>query len=219
MNIIALQKLLRNLASACIGIGLLFLTACGGSASTSAIPDQAALVADDVVPGIEIKMDTSLGEVVIELNSEKAPLTVENFLNYVDSGYYDGTIFHRVIETFMIQGGGFDANYQQKPTLDPVANEADNGLKNSTYTIAMARTADPQSATAQFFINVQNNTFLDYSAPTIDGWGYAVFGRVTSGTEVVDLIKASATDAGGPFPKDVPVETVTINSINRVLVE
>lgn len=195
----------------------MILTACGGSGGASLTPDQAGLMADDAVSGIEVKLDTSMGDIVIELNSEKAPLTVENFLNYVDSGHYEGTIFHRVIEGFMIQGGGFDAAFEQKSTLDPVANEADNGLKNSRYTIAMARTADPQSATAQFFINVANNTFLDHREPTTGKWGYAVFGAVTSGNDVVDQIESLVTGQGGQFIKDVPLQTVTINSITRVV--
>lgn len=216
MTTFSLQNLPGNAARACIAGFLLALSACGGSSGTSLTPDEPGLIADDEVSGIEVKLDTSLGDIVIELNSEKAPLTVENFLNYVDSGHYDGTIFHRVIEDFMIQGGGYNADFEKKATLDPVANEADNGLKNSRYTIAMARTNDPQSATAQWFINVADNTFLDYREPTDAGWGYAVFGKVTAGTDVVDQIESLATGAGGSFTKDVPVPTVTINSISRV---
>ena len=128
-----------------------------------------------------VQFDTTHGQIVIELNAEKAPVTVANFLDYVESGHYDGTIFHRVIDNFMIQGGGMDADMNEKRTGTPIKNEADNGLKNDTGTIAMARTSDPHSATAQFFINVKNNDFLNYSSPTPQGWGYAVFGKVTEG--------------------------------------
>lgn len=158
---------------------------------------------------IMVKLETSKGDIVIELNEEKAPKTTENFLNYVGEGFYDGTIFHRVIENFMIQGGGFDETMNQKETHDPIENEADNGLKNEAYTIAMARTQDPHSATAQFFINVKDNTFLNHTAPNTRGWGYAVFGKVIEGKEVVDAIKTVATGNAG-FHQDVPVEPVVI---------
>ncbi len=154
-------------------------------------------------------LHTNFGEIHLELDAEKAPKTVENFLNYVKAGHYDGTIFHRVINGFMIQGGGFDADMEQKSTQASVDNEADNGLKNNNYTIAMARTSDPHSATAQFFINVADNNFLNFSAPTAQGWGYAVFGKVTQGTDVVDQIKAvKTTNKRGH--SDVPVENVVI---------
>ena len=154
-------------------------------------------------------LHTNFGEIHLELDAEKAPKTVENFLNYVKAGHYDGTIFHRVINGFMIQGGGFDADMEQKTTQAPVDNEADNGLKNNNYTIAMARTSDPHSASAQFFINVADNNFLNFSAPTAQGWGYAVFGKVTQGTDVVDQIKAvKTTNKRGH--SDVPVENVVI---------
>ncbi|MGE8547443.1 peptidylprolyl isomerase [Alcaligenes sp. WGS1538] len=156
-----------------------------------------------------VKLQTNQGDIVIELNAEKAPNTVANFLNYVNSGFYDGTVFHRVINNFMIQGGGFEAGMKQKPTEAPVKNEADNGLKNNKYTIAMARTSDPHSATAQFFINVADNDFLNFTAPTSNGWGYAVFGQVVEGTEVVDKIKTVRTGNKG-FHQDVPVEDVVI---------
>lgn len=162
-----------------------------------------------------VSMQTSQGTILIELNAEKAPKTVENFLAYVKDGFYDGTIFHRVISGFMVQGGGFDANMKQKATNAPVENEANNGLKNNKYTLAMARTADPHSATAQFFINVADNDFLNFTSPTPNGWGYAVFGEVVEGTEVVDAIKAVKTGNRG-FHQDVPVEAVVIEKATIV---
>jgi len=152
-------------------------------------------------------LTTNHGKITIELDAEKAPKTVENFLAYVNSGHYAGTIFHRVIDGFMIQGGGFEPGMKQKPTNDTVENEAKNGLKNDLYTLAMARTSDPHSASAQFFININNNTFLDY--PGQDGWGYCVFGKVTDGTDIVEKIKAVKTTRSGMFA-DVPVEDVII---------
>ena len=149
------------------------------------------------------------GIIALELDDAKAPKSVENFLAYVKSGHYDGTIFHRVINGFMIQGGGFTPDMQQKPTNAPIENEATNGLKNDIYTIAMARTSEPHSASAQFFINVKNNDFLNHTAPTPRGWGYAVFGRVTSGQDVVDAIKGVPTGRRGYFD-DVPLEAVVI---------
>ena len=158
-----------------------------------------------------VKLETSKGDITIELNADKAPVTVENFLNYVNDGFYDGTIFHRVIPNFMIQGGGFNDHMKQKPTQDPITNEADNGLGNDRGTIAMARTQDPNSATAQFFINHKNNDFLNYTAPSIQGWGYCVFGKVTDGMDVVDAIATvSTTNRAGH--SDVPEEVIVINS-------
>lgn len=154
-----------------------------------------------------VVLHTNQGKITLELNAEKAPKTVENFLSYVRDGHYDGTIFHRVIDGFMVQGGGFEPGMKQKPTKAPIENEANNGLKNEPYSIAMARTTDPHSASAQFFINVKNNNFLDY--PGQDGWGYCVFGRVTEGTEVVDKIKSVKTSRSGMF-SDVPVENIVI---------
>jgi peptidyl-prolyl cis-trans isomerase B (cyclophilin B) len=161
-----------------------------------------------------LTMHTNFGDIVLELDSEKAPKTVENFLAYVQDGFYDSTIFHRVINGFMIQGGGFTGDYAQKETRAPIKNEADNGLKNARGTIAMARTSDPHSATAQFFINVADNNFLDYKQASMQGWGYAVFGKVVEGMDVVDKIKAVATGSGGPFPSDVPKEQVIIEKIS-----
>ncbi len=149
------------------------------------------------------------GTITLELDADKAPKTVANFLSYVQKGHYDNTIFHRVIPGFMIQGGGFEPGMQQKGTDAPIDNEANNGLKNDTYTIAMARTSDPHSATAQFFINVADNGFLNFTAPTAQGWGYAVFGKVIDGADVVDKIKAVATGRKG-FHDDVPKTDVVI---------
>jgi peptidyl-prolyl cis-trans isomerase B (cyclophilin B) len=156
-----------------------------------------------------VKLETSLGDIVLELDEAKAPKTTANFLQYVREGHYDGLIFHRVIDGFMIQGGGLTANMQERKTRAPIPNEANNGLKNRIYTIAMARTNDPHSATSQFFINVKDNAFLDYKAPTPQGWGYAVFGKVVKGTEVVDRIRAVPTTTKGFF-ENVPVTPVVI---------
>jgi peptidyl-prolyl cis-trans isomerase B (cyclophilin B) len=155
-------------------------------------------------------LTTNHGNIKIKLEAEKAPKTVENFLAYVNSGHYNGTIFHRVIDGFMIQGGGFEPNMKQKPINDTIENEAKNGLKNEPYTIAMARTSAPHSASAQFFINIQNNSFLDY--PGQDGWGYCVFGKVVEGMAVVDKIKAVKTTRTGMFA-DLPVENVVIEKV------
>ena len=156
---------------------------------------------------MNVVLTTNHGAITLELDVEKAPKSVENFVTYVKSGHYDGTIFHRVIDGFMIQGGGFEPDMKQKSTNDPIDNEAENGLKNDRYTIAMARTSDPHSATAQFFINVGDNDFLNY--PGSDGWGYAVFGKVSQGEDVVDAIRAVKTGRKSMF-SDVPVETVVI---------
>jgi peptidyl-prolyl cis-trans isomerase A (cyclophilin A)/peptidyl-prolyl cis-trans isomerase B (cyclophilin B) len=161
----------------------------------------------------QVLLKTSMGDIVLELNQDKAPVSTQNFLQYVKSGQYNGTIFHRVIPNFMIQGGGFTADMQQKPTRAPIQNEANNGLKNDAYTVAMARTSNPQSATAQFFINTKNNDFLNY--PGQDGWGYAVFGKVIKGTEVVDKIRQVKTGSVGPY-QDVPVQPVVIESASQI---
>lgn len=165
-------------------------------------------------PQVELK--TNLGSITAELYPDKAPQTVKNFLEYVQSGYYKGTIFHRVIPGFMIQGGGFSQDLTQKPTRDPIQNEAANGLKNDIGTIAMARTPNPHSATAQFFINVADNGFLNHTAPTARGYGYAVFGKVVKGMDVVNKIARLATGAGGPFPQDVPQQEVVIQDARLV---
>jgi len=164
------------------------------------------------VAGPLVKLQTNVGDIVIELNQEKAPKSVENFLAYVNDGFYNGTIFHRVIDGFMIQGGGFTEDLQKKGTRAPIENEANNGLKNDRGTIAMARTNAPHSATAQFFINVVNNDFLNYRAPNPRDWGYAVFGKVVQGMDIVDKIRKIPTGPGGPFPKDVPQSPVIIQS-------
>ena len=161
-----------------------------------------------------VKLHTNFGEITLELNADKAPITVANFLKYVDSGFYDGTIFHRVINNFMIQGGGFDTNMNQKNTEAEIKNEADNGLGNDKYTIAMARTSAPHSASSQFFINVADNDFLNHTSPTGSGWGYCVFGKVTAGTEVIDKIKQVAT-TNRKGHQDVPVENVVIERATR----
>ncbi len=156
-----------------------------------------------------IKLHTNHGTITLELDEKRAPATVANFLEYAKSGHFGNTLFHRVINGFMIQGGGFEPGMKQKPTRAPIRNEADNKLKNATYTIAMARTSDPHSATAQFFINVADNAFLDHTASTPQGWGYCVFGRVVEGAEVVDKIKAVRTGAKG-MHQDVPLQDVVI---------
>lgn len=173
-----------------------------------------AAFADDGDPHVLLR--TSEGDILLRLDRASAPLSVENFLAYVDQGHYSGTIFHRVISNFMIQGGGFDTNFNQKATRAPIRNEADNGLKNLRGTIAMARTSDPHSATAQFYINTVDNPNLDFSAPTRAGWGYTVFGRVVEGMDTVDRIRKIPTGRGGPFPGDVPSRMVIIESAERV---
>ena len=156
-----------------------------------------------------IKLHTNFGVIALELDAEKAPETVKNFLTYAEAGHYDNTIFHRVIDGFMIQGGGFGPGMKEKKTRSPIKNEADNGLKNERFTIAMARTSDPHSASAQFFINVADNAFLDFKMPSGNGWGYCVFGKVVEGSEVVDKIKGVKTGNAG-FHQDVPKEDVII---------
>ena len=158
---------------------------------------------------MNVVLTTSMGAITLELDAKKAPKTVENFVAYVKAGHYDGTIFHRVMDNFMIQGGGFNDKMAQKPTKAAIKNEADNGLKNAKYTIAMARTNDPHSATAQFFINVADNEFLNFSSPTDRGWGYAVFGKVSAGMDIVDNIRKVKTGNNG-FHQNVPLEPVTI---------
>lgn len=162
-----------------------------------------------------IKFETSLGDFVIELDEKAAPKTAANFMEYVNNGFYEGTIFHRVIGHFMIQGGGFDVNMAQKETLAPVANEADNGLKNDTYTVAMARTNDPHSATSQFFINVADNDFLNHKSKSSSGWGYCVFGKVVKGQDTIDKIKAVPTKSRG-FHDDVPSIPVVIEKVVKL---
>ncbi|KOV67507.1 peptidylprolyl isomerase [Streptomyces sp. MMG1121] len=163
----------------------------------------------------KVRLTTNHGDIVLSLNDEKAPRTVQNFLSYVDAGHYNNTIFHRIIPGFMIQGGGFEPGMSQKPTRTPIENEADNGLKNTHYSVAMARTNDPHSATAQFFINVNDNDFLDFSSKSPQGWGYAVFGEVVEGQDIVDSIKGVKTGSKGGH-QDVPQDDVIIERAERV---
>jgi cyclophilin family peptidyl-prolyl cis-trans isomerase len=177
-------------------------------------PKASACTAKGNAP-MKVKLTTSMGPIVIELNKEKAPVSAENFVKYVEAGHYDGTIFHRVMDGFMIQGGGFTKDMRQKPTNAPIKNEAANGLKNENYTVAMARTGVRDSATAQFFINVKDNAFLNYSGESQQGWGYAVFGKVVEGKETVDKIAKVATgNAGGH--QNVPTEAVVIEKAECV---
>jgi cyclophilin family peptidyl-prolyl cis-trans isomerase len=176
---------------------------------------QSAAASDQATVNPRVALVTSKGRIVIELYPRKAPATVKNFLSYVDAGFYDGTVFHRVIPKFMIQGGGLTADMKKKPSEKPVPNEADNNLKNTRGSVAMARTGDPHSATSQFFINTADNDFLNYRAKTPQGWGYAVFGRVSEGMTVVDAISGVKTGNSGMF-RDVPVDTVVIEKVQRV---
>ncbi len=164
---------------------------------------------------MQVKMQTNYGNIILQLNPEKAPKTVENFMNYVNSGFYNGTIFHRVINGFMIQGGGMEPGMREKMTNPPIENEADNGLSNSVGSIAMARTNDPHSASSQFFINVSNNTFLNHSGKNPQGWGYCVFGEVIDGMDVVNKIKEVPTGSKG-FHQDVPLDDVIIESVEQI---
>lgn len=166
---------------------------------------------------VRVLMETSMGDITLELDADKAPKSTANFVQYVEDKHFDGLVFHRVIKGFMIQGGGYDASYAQRKTRAPIENEAKNGLKNARGTIAMARTSDPHSASSQFFINHSDNTFLDY--PGQDGWGYAVFGKVVNGMDVVDKIAEVPTGAIRPFGRDVPVEQVVIEKVTVVAAE
>ncbi|MCB1997452.1 MAG: peptidyl-prolyl cis-trans isomerase [Burkholderiaceae bacterium] len=163
----------------------------------------------------QVKLETSAGEILIELDAEKAPLSAQNFIDYVKAGHYDNTVFHRVIRGFMIQGGGFEPGMKQKATQSPIQNEANNGLKNQKYTLAMARTSAPHSATAQFFINTTDNGFLNFTSESPNGWGYAVFGKVVAGQDVVDAIEGTKTGRKG-FHDDVPLEDVVIQRASIV---
>ena len=189
----------RTLTRWVAGAALALAAALPASAQNAAAPAAAP----------RVKLETSLGNIWLELDAQKAPKTVANFVQYVKDKHYDGTVFHRVIDGFMIQGGGFTADMQQKPTQPSIQNEADNGLKNLPLTVAMARTNDPHSASAQFFINVADNRFLNHTQPTLNGWGYAVFGKVVAGAEVVDKIRQVRTGNRGMF-QDVPTTPVTI---------
>jgi len=164
----------------------------------------------------KVKLETSKGTMIIELYPDKAPKTVENFLAYVNAGAYDGTIFHRVIKDFMNQGGGFTPDFKKVDTRDPIQNEADNGLKNLKYTVAMARTGEPHSATNQFFINTADNAFLDHSGKSMRGWGYTVFGKIIEGQNIAGAISRVPTGPGGPFSKDVPRTQITITKMTEI---
>jgi cyclophilin family peptidyl-prolyl cis-trans isomerase len=187
------------------GLLVIALTFCVNMASYAADP--------------QVEIRTNLGNMTVELYPDKAPRTVDNFLRYVKDGHYRNTVFHRVIPGFMIQGGGFDKALMQKPTRQPVENEAANGLRNDTGTIAMARTSDPHSATAQFFINIANNTFLNYTSPTPRGFGYTVFGKIIRGMDVVEKIAATPTGMRSPFPSDVPKSDIVIEDMKLVVAE
>jgi len=194
------------------------ISAATDSASESTAATDSAAASEDTMAeksGTLVVMKTSLGDIELMLDDENAPLSVENFLAYTDSGSYEGTVFHRVIPGFMVQGGGFDEGLLQKETREPIKNEATNGVKNVKYTVAMARTSIVDSATTQFFINVADNAFLDHRDTSNAGYGYAVFGEVVSGQEVVDKIAAVETGAAGRFRKDVPLEAVVIESVTR----
>lgn len=182
----------------------------------AAITTGIASADDATTPNPQVLIQTSQGDIRLVLLPEQAPQTVANFLAYVDANAYDGTIFHRVIPDFMIQGGGFDTEYARRPTREPITNEADNGLQNTRGTIAMARTSAPHSATNQFFINVSDNAFLDHQRKTRRGWGYAVFGRVVDGMDVAEAISTVETGSAGPFARDAPLETIVIERIRRV---
>jgi len=186
-------------------IRTLFILACLSAATNNVMAD-----------GAKVLMETSLGNVTLELDAAKAPRTVDNFLRYVDEGFYDGTVFHRVIKGFMVQGGGFKVDFERKKTNSPVKNEADNGLKNLRGTLAMARTSQPDSATAQFFVNLVDNAFLDHREKTRRGWGYAVFGKVSDGMEVIDEIAKLATTARPNGMRDVPIDLPIIKKMSRV---
>ncbi len=194
------------------GLGIVFL-ALAAFTLTMAAPGEAFSKEGKTL----YKIETSMGDIVVELNEEKAPVTTANFKAYADEGFYEGTIFHRVINNFMIQGGGITTDMAPKKSdRKPIKNEADNGLKNEIYTIAMARTADPHSASSQFFINVKDNPNLDHTAPSFGGWGYCVFGKVVEGQDVVDKIKAVPTQRHESGAQDVPVEQVVIKSVSAV---
>lgn len=203
-----MQRMFRPVLMALAALLALSLSAPAFAATPAGAPQAAGIQPQ---PGkVLVKFETTKGDIVVELNKEKAPISVANFLKYVKSGHYNGTIFHRVINSFMIQGGGFDTAMNEKPTGAPIKNEADNGLKNALYTIAMARTSDPHSASAQFYINVKDNRALDHRGKSQDGWGYAVFGVVVDGKRVVDEIKGVATTKRGMYD-DVPMKPVVIN--------
>lgn len=219
--VIALPRF-RSRLSACLTDTMTTVAATHGAcrrASASALALSVALLAPLATAHdhADVQLETSYGTIYLSLDEQRAPRSVENFLAYVDDGFYDGTLFHRVIEGFMIQGGGFTESYMRKQTRTPIKNEADNGLSNQTYTIAMARTNEPHSATSQFFINTVDNGNLDHTDPSARGWGYTVFGRVVDGFDVVDSISEATTGRGGPFSRDVPRDPIVILSARRLL--
>ena len=197
-----------------LALGLLLSLSFSTQADVSATPIAAADAKKQTIEKtIDLVIDTSMGKIEVELNAELAPISVANFMQYVESGFYNGTIFHRVINNFMVQGGGLDENMAPKPTgTEPIQNEANNGLKNDRGTLAMARTMDPHSATGQFFINHKDNDFLNHTSETSQGWGYAVFGSVIDGMDIVDQIALSTTSTVGGYA-DAPLEPTTINSV------
>jgi peptidyl-prolyl cis-trans isomerase B (cyclophilin B) len=213
------MRLSKGLLAAALPILCLAVSACGAGSESSSTPTTAdpnpAAASTPTTKGMHmVTLTTNHGDITIELDADKAPISAENFLQYVDDGHFDGTVFHRVIPGFMIQGGGFDASMGQKPTRDEIKNEAENGLQNDRGTLAMARTNVVDSATAQFFINLVDNDFLNHTAPTAQGFGYAVFGRVTAGMDVVDKIAEVPTgNAGGH--QNVPSEPVVIEKASR----
>lgn len=185
----------------------------GSASAVTAITTEKSTPKDTTV---QVKFETNMGAITLELDEAKAPKTVANFVQYVNDGHYDGLIFHRIIDNFMIQGGGYDSNYSQRSTRAPIVNEADNGLKNDNGTVAMARTGDPHSASSQFFINVKDNDFLNHTGKNPQGWGYAVFGKVVDGMDVVTAMKGVATGSGGPFRTDAPQKMVTIEKASVI---
>jgi peptidyl-prolyl cis-trans isomerase B (cyclophilin B) len=214
-----MKKAIQLISAAALGVVLTApLTGCGSKEISNANKPANADTTNQQnkeKKTMQVLLKTNKGDIKLELDADKAPITVENFTKYVQDGQYDGTIFHRVIKGFMVQGGGMNANMQEKKTRAPIVNEADNGLKNDKYTIAMARTSDPDSATAQFFINTNNNDFLNYKSSTMQGWGYAVFGKVIEGQEVVDAIEGVATTRKYPHD-DVPVDAIVIEKAEIV---
>lgn len=208
---LAVTGFLKSVAQSCIIIGAATLFSAAHAEQHGDKALETTPTPEETIQKM-VTLKTSAGDIKLSLNAEKAPVSVENFLNYAKAGQYDGTIFHRVIKGFMIQGGGFEPGMNQKKVGGPIVNEANNGLLNNKYTLAMARTSDPHSATAQFFINAKDNDFLNFSSETNSGWGYAVFGEVVEGKEIVDSIENVATGQAGPFG-DVPIEDVVINSV------
>jgi peptidyl-prolyl cis-trans isomerase B (cyclophilin B) len=209
------EQILSKFKLAGVTALLLMLAACNGESTPASSSSDATTPTNSTINTEEnpmVTLKTNLGDIELELDTEKAPVSVANFLSYANDGHYNGTIFHRVIPGFMIQGGGFEPGMTQKGTKAQITNEANNGLKNDTFTIAMARTPDPHSATSQFFINVNDNASLNFSSETSQGWGYAVFGKVTNGEDIVRNIEAVATGRSGPHG-DVPAEDVVIESV------